>query len=186
MQVSDVMTTNVATISPYASVCEAAQKMDDLNVGALPVCNGERLVGLITDRDIVVRSTAAGESPVLARVHEVMTDDICWCFEDDSVEKVEQEMAYMQIRRMPVVDRAKRLVGVVSLGDLITERAPGTDDALRSISEPSEQDRDQDFDELGGRYAGEPSESYRNEGYDYLYGTGGYGDGGRRYAPNER
>ena len=105
MQVSDVMTRDVAVVSPYANVLQAAQKMDWLNVGALPVCDGDRLVGIVTDRDITVRCTAAGESPESARVHEVMTDDVCWCFDDDPVEQVEEEMAYLQIRRLPVAQR---------------------------------------------------------------------------------
>ncbi len=124
MRVAEVMTPNVTIVSPYASVCEAAQKMDRLNVGVLPVCDGRRLVGMITDRDIVVRSTAAGESPQDTEVQEVMSDHICWCYEDDSIERAEQEMAYMQIRRMPVIDHSKRLVGMVSMGDLLTESAP--------------------------------------------------------------
>lgn len=141
MQVSDVMTRDVAVVSPDASVGEAARKMDGMNVGALPVCDGARLVGIVTDRDITVRCTAAGGSPHLARVQDVMTDDVCWCFDGDAVEEVEQGMAHLQIRRMPVVDRRRRLVGIVSLGDLVTEHVPGAEETLRSISEPSEPDR---------------------------------------------
>jgi CBS domain-containing protein len=141
MQVSDVMTRDVAVVSPYANVLQAAQKMDWLNVGALPVCDGDRLVGIVTDRDITVRCTAAGESPESARVHEVMTDDVCWCFDDDPVEQVEEEMAYLQIRRLPVVDHGKRLIGMVSLGDLVACRSPNVEGTLRAISEPSEPDR---------------------------------------------
>src|SRR5215211_6287698 len=116
MRAGEVMTRNVVTVRPDAMIREAAQMMDDLNVGALPVCDGRRLVGMITDQ-------------------------VCWCFEDDSVDKIEDAMARRQIRRMPVVDQAKRLVGMVTLGDLATDRAPGAGEALRRISEPSEPDR---------------------------------------------
>lgn len=141
MRAGEVMTRDVVTVGPDATVREAARMMDDLNVGALPVCDGRRLVGIITDRDITVRATADGMQPDRTPVHVVMTDDVRWCFEDDSIEEIGREMARQQIRRMPVVDGGKRLVGMVTLGDLATDRAPGTAEALRSISEPSEPDR---------------------------------------------
>ncbi|HYD07009.1 MAG TPA: CBS domain-containing protein [Reyranella sp.] len=141
MQVCDAMTRNVAVVSPGDSLRTAAFRMDALNVGALPVCDGARLVGIVTDRDITVRCTSAGASPDRTPVSEAMTEDVCWCFEDDPIEEVEQAMAQMQIRRMPVVDGHKRLVGMVSLGDLATDHAPGSEETLRAISEPSEPDR---------------------------------------------
>jgi CBS domain-containing protein len=141
MQVSDVMTRDVTVVSPGSSVRDAARKMDQFNVGALPVCEGRQLVGVLTDRDIVVRSTAAGSPPDAVRVNEVMSDDVRWCFEDEPVEQAQRQMAEMQIRRLPVMDRKKNLVGMVSLGDLAAERASGVEETLRSISEPSEPDR---------------------------------------------
>ena len=141
MRASEVMTRDVVTVRPDAMIREAARMMDDLNVGALPVCDGRRLVGIITDRDIVVRSTADGMRPDATPVHAVMTGEVCWCFENDPIEKIEDAMARRQIRRMPVVDQGKRLVGMITLGDLATDRVPGADDALRRISEPSEPDR---------------------------------------------
>jgi CBS domain-containing protein len=138
MQAREVMTRDVVTIRPDATIREAARTMDDLNVGALPVCDGRRLVGIITDRDITVRATADGMLPAQTPVQAVMTEEVCWCFDDDSVEEIERAMARRQIRRMPVVDGDKRLVGVVALGDLATDRAAGTERTLRSISEPSE------------------------------------------------
>src|SRR5436853_7904119 len=141
MQVSDVMTGDVTAVSPESSVREAARKMDQLNVGALPVCEGKHLVGVLTDRDIVVRSTAAGALPDATRVNEVMSEDVRWCFEHDQVEQVQRQMAEMQIRRLPVVDGERNLVGIVSLGDLAAEHASGVAETLRSISEPSEPDR---------------------------------------------
>jgi CBS domain-containing protein len=148
MVVADVMTRKVAVVSPNDTVREAACRMDDLNVGSLPVCEGMRLVGIVTDRDITVRCTAAGASPG-TRVSEAMTDDVRYCLEDDPVEEAELQMARVQIRRLPVVDRSKCVVGMVSLGDLATERVPYAWETLRSISEPSEPDRS--FDRFAGR-----------------------------------
>jgi CBS domain-containing protein len=141
MRIADVMTREVKVIGPERSVREAARLMDDLNVGALPVCDGQRLVGMITDRDITVRATAVGEDPDRTQVKKIMSEDVRWCFEDDDVSEVVRTMGDVQIRRLPVVDREKRVVGIVALGDLATDRAEGTEEALRNISEPSEPDR---------------------------------------------
>jgi CBS domain-containing protein len=141
MRAGEVMTRNVVTVHPDAPVREAACMMNDLNVGALPVCDGRRLVGIITDRDITVRATADGMRPDVTPVHAAMTDDVCWCFEDDSVEAIEQEMGRRQIRRLPVVDGRKRLVGMIALGDLASDLADGTERTLRSISWAAEPDR---------------------------------------------
>ncbi|MGD9879149.1 MAG: CBS domain-containing protein [Reyranella sp.] len=141
MRAGEVMTRNVVTVHPDAPVRKAACMMDDLDVGALPVCDGRRLVGIITDRDITVRATADGMRPDVTPVHAVMTEDVCWCFEDDSVEAIEREMGRRQIRRLPVVDGRKRLVGMISLGDLASDLAEGTERTLRSISWPAEPDR---------------------------------------------
>jgi CBS domain-containing protein len=141
MLVSEVMTRDVTAVPTDASVRDAARQMDQLNVGALPVCDGNRLVGMITDRDITVRCTAAGSQPDATRVYDVMSGDVRWCREDDQVEQAEREMSHMQVRRLPVIDRKKNLVGIVSLGDLATRNAPGTEETLRSISEPSVPDR---------------------------------------------
>ncbi|HZP99461.1 MAG TPA: CBS domain-containing protein [Reyranella sp.] len=163
MQVREVMTPDVTVVSPYASVCEAAQKMDRLNVGGLPVCDGNRLVGMITDRDIVVRSTSAGEHPEECEVQEVMSSNVRWCYDDEPVEQVQQAMTDMQIRRMPVVDRDKRLVGILTMGDLLTEGAPEAEGTLKAISQPSEPDRDYGgnlFEEDGGYRAMRPDGGY--------------------------
>lgn len=141
MNISQVMTRDVEVIAPDASLREAARKMDTLNIGVLPVCDGRRLVGIITDRDITVRAAAAGEAPDRTRVGEIMSQHVRWCYDSATVEEAERIMAEAQIRRLPVVDRDKNLVGVVSLGDFATDRAPGVEEALRRISEPSEPDR---------------------------------------------
>ena len=140
MQVSEIMTREVEVIPPDASLREVARKMDELNVGVFPVCDAERLVGMITDRDITVRATSVGKAPDVTRVDEVMTHEVWWCYEDENVEEVAHRMGEKQIRRMPVLDHEKMLVGIVSLGDLATSNSPGTLEALRKISEPSRPD----------------------------------------------
>jgi CBS domain-containing protein len=137
MQAREIMTGDVASVRPDSTVRDAARVMADLNVGALPVCDGRHLVGIVTDRDITVRATADGMLPDTTLVRAVMSEDVCWCFDDDPVEEIERAMAGSKIRRMPVVDRAKRLVGMIALGDLAARRAPQTQDALRAISESS-------------------------------------------------
>lgn len=141
MKISDVMTRDPQTISPGDTLRSAAQTMDDLDVGALPVCDGQRLVGVITDRDIVVRSAAAGQDPQSATVSQAMTDEVRWVYEDDDVSDAEKLMRDIQIRRVPVVNRDKKLVGIVSLGDLATDEAKGTEKTLERVSEPSMPDR---------------------------------------------
>jgi CBS domain-containing protein len=141
--ISEVMTRDVMTISPQETLRRAAQMMDELNVGVLPVCDGETLVGMITDRDITVRSTSAGDAPENARVEEAMSEDVRWCFDDQSVDEVMQQMSDSQIRRVPVVDHnTKKLVGIVALGDIATKSPSGeAEDALKNVSTPSEPDR---------------------------------------------
>lgn len=143
MKISDIMTRDVQVVRPDETIRRAAQLMDELNVGSLPVCDGHRLVGMLTDRDITVRATSAGLTPDQCKVSEVMTADPRYCYEDDPVAEVTRMMGGQQIRRVPVVDRNDRLSGIVSLGDLATDakndRAVG--DALERISAPSEPDR---------------------------------------------
>ena len=127
-------------VRPDESLQRAAQVMDELNVGALPVCDASGLVGMITDRDITVRAMAAG-LPADTRVAEVMTDRARWCTGEQSVQEAMQQMAEVQIRRMPVVDAEHRVVGIVSLGDLATRHSGHVAAALRRISDPSMPDR---------------------------------------------
>ncbi|RZI84846.1 MAG: CBS domain-containing protein [Rubrivivax sp.] len=140
-RIADVMTRDVETIQPQASLQAAAQLMDELNVGALPVCDGQRLVGMLTDRDITVRATATGLAPREARVADVMTEHTRWCTEDQSTEDVLQQMSDVQIRRIPVLNARQELVGIVSLGDLATRQQDDVQATLRDISYPSEPDR---------------------------------------------
>ncbi len=114
--------------------------MDELNVGSLPVCDHNGLVGMITDRDITIRATAAG-LPADTQVSDVMTDHARWCTTEQSVQEAMQQMADVQIRRLPVVDSDRRVVGIVSLGDLATRHQGHVAAALRRISDPSRPDR---------------------------------------------
>jgi CBS domain-containing protein len=141
MQVSEIMTREVETVAPDASLQQAASTMEALGVGSLPVCDGNRLVGAITDRDIVVRGVAAGLSPVDAMVRDCMTEDIAYAFCDEEAEEVLERMKTLQVRRLASLDREKSLVGIVSLGDVATEpRAAALASlgaAISEISEPS-------------------------------------------------
>lgn len=140
--IHDVMTRDVRFISPEDTVRRAAELMDQLNIGAIPVCDGNKLVGMITDRDITVRSTAAGQAPGSTRVGDVMSTDVRTCYSHQTVDEVLGQMGDTQIRRVPVVDQASHsLIGIVSLGDMATKHSAGIDRALEEISEPSQPDR---------------------------------------------
>lgn len=142
--ISDIMTRDVMSISPRENLRRAAQLMDELNVGSLPVCDGQRLVGMITDRDITVRATSAGQDADSTLVSDVMTDKVRYCFEDQEVNEVMSQMADAQIRRVPVVEReGHNLIGIISLGDVATKHSAEVDRTLEKISTPSEPDRDQ-------------------------------------------
>ena len=138
MKVHDVMTQVVICVGPDDTLQEAARKMRDLDVGPLPVCDNDHLAGMLTDRDIVIRAVALGLDPRSAKVRDAMSEGVCSCFEDDDVEDVARIMRVKQVRRLVVLNRDKRLVGIVSLGDLAVE----TDDeemagkTLQRISEP--------------------------------------------------
>ena len=137
--IADVMTRDVSCVSPEDSIRHAAELMDDLDVGALPVTDGQRLVGMITDRDITIRATAAGLDPEDTQVADVMTDDICHCYEDQSTDEVMQDMRDIQIRRVPVVSRDDhRLIGIVALADLVESETDDSKTAqtLLEISAP--------------------------------------------------
>jgi len=135
-KVSDFMTRNVQVVRPDESLQRAAQVMDELNVGSLPVCDRSGLVGMITDRDITVRATAEAVTPRLGQVRDVMTPDVVYCFEDQDVAEAARLMKGHQIRRLVVLDRDKRLVGIVSLGDLAVKEGKDrrTGDTLQDIS----------------------------------------------------
>ena len=137
MKVSELMTSNVRTVNPEQPIREAAQFMLSEDAGAMPVCDGERLIGMVTDRDIAVRAVAEGRGPDTP-VREVMTEEALFCWDDDDVETVAVKMSDAQVRRFPVVSRDdNRLVGIVSLGDLSqSDRDDAAQAALEGITEP--------------------------------------------------
>lgn len=134
--IAEVMTTDVEVVRPEETLRDAARAMADLDVGSLPVCDGRKLLGMITDRDITIRAVAEGKSSDTP-VSEVMTDDVVWCNDTDSVDDVLQQMADAQIRRIPVIDEDRQLVGIVALGDIALEEDDNVDETLRDISMPS-------------------------------------------------
>jgi len=134
--IDEVMTTDVEVVRPEETLRDAARAMADLDVGSLPVCDGRRMIGMVTDRDITVRGVAEGKGPD-APIRDVMTDDVVWCTDTDSVDEVLQQMSDAQVRRIPVVDRDRQLVGIVALGDIALEEEDDVDETLRDISMPS-------------------------------------------------
>lgn len=141
MKVSNIMTRQVETVGPDDTLRKAAAIMDRLNVGFLPVYDGTRIVGVVTDRDIVVRALAADPQP--ARIGDIMTEEVHYCLEEDDIADIVKHMAALQVRRLPVFSReGNRLVGIVSLGDIAVHASEHvTGDLLRRISEPSKPDR---------------------------------------------
>jgi CBS domain-containing protein len=143
-RVADVMTRGVRTMTPGDSVVQAAQTMDELNIGAIPVCDGDKLVGMVTDRDIVVRGVALDTELRAMKLADVMSGNVHCAREDDEIEQILDEMAGKQIRRLPVVDGQQRLVGIVSLGDIAAKNPEDEVDvamSLGDISTPAEPDR---------------------------------------------
>lgn len=118
MQVKDVMTHNPEIVRSDALLQEVAEKMSTLEIGVLPVCDGDRVVGLLTDRDMTVRATAAGCDPTMIQVCDVMTTNVVYCFEDQDITEAAKSMEAQQVRRLLVLNHNHRLVGIVSLDDL--------------------------------------------------------------------
>lgn len=139
MRVADAMTRDVRIAAPDQSLMDAARMMADTDCGALPVGENDRLVGMITDRDIVVRAVAQGKTDA-TKIRDIMSPEIKYCFEDEDVDEVAHNLGDQQIRRLPVLSRDKRLVGIISLGDLSSATKPDTAaETLSQISEPASQ-----------------------------------------------
>ena len=140
MLLREMMTDTIEDIAADATLMQAAEKMKRLDIGAIPVRENDRLVGMITDRDIAVRGVAEGHDPRRTPVSEAMSRDICFCYEDDSVESAAKLMEEKQIRRLAVFDRSQRPIGMVSLGDLAVrnhdDRLSGK--VLERVSTPSQ------------------------------------------------
>ena len=143
MELRDIMTRNVEVVNGNASLKEAATKMKNLDVGLIPVCDGDRLKGLLTDRDITIRATANGRDPSKTKVNEVMSTDIAYCLEDQAVDEAVILMEARQIRRLPILNQNKQLVGIVSLADIAVHVGDRdlTGETLEEISEPAEPKR---------------------------------------------
>ena len=136
MQVSEAMTDDVKIASPNQSIRDAARLMAQIDTGVLPVGENDRLVGMITDRDITIRAVGADKGP-RTPIRDIMSKEVMYCFEDDDLDEVVQNMADIKLRRLPVLNREKRLVGILSLGDIaLTDGAASAGSALCGISEP--------------------------------------------------
>jgi CBS domain-containing protein len=135
MEIREAMTRDVITVTPSATLREAARLMSQIDAGVLPVAEGDRLVGMITDRDIAIRAIALGKGPD-STVGETMTHEVKYCFDDQDVEDVAENMSDLQVRRLPVVNRDKRLVGIVSLADIATAETECAGEALEGITRP--------------------------------------------------
>ena len=140
MQVKDVMTRDVQMIQPHSSLQEAAELLKILDVGSLLVGDGDRLAGIITDRDIAVRAVAEGRDPEDTLVRDVMTPDLVCCFADDELEEAARLMQETQLRRLLVIDDERHLVGIVSLADIVLQTGDDglAGHTLERITEPSE------------------------------------------------
>jgi CBS domain-containing protein len=137
------MTRNIEEISPQTTLAEAAQKMKSMDTGALPVCENDKLVGMLTDRDITVRAVADGCDPKFTQASEAMTPDVIYCYEDEDVREAARIMEEKQIRRLLVLDRNQHAVGIVSLGDLAIRASASGDnkvggEVLERVSEPKQ------------------------------------------------
>ena len=141
MRVQEIMTKSVRSIDPNTAIRDAARCMRDDNLGALPVCEGDRLIGMVTDRDIVTRGVAENKSGGNASVRDVMSEGACYCYEDDDDRRAAAIMAEHQVRRLPVLNRENRLVGVVALADLAQSGAKVVDKTMAAVSEPTDQPR---------------------------------------------
>lgn len=137
MQVNEVMTRSVDLVDPNMRIKDAAVRMRDDNIGALPVGENDRLVGMVTDRDIAVRAVAANRSPGKTAVRDVMSEKIFYCFDDNDLTEAARLMAKHQVHRLPVLNRDKRLVGIVALADLARVSDEAAKEAVRGISEPT-------------------------------------------------
>lgn len=142
-RIRDIMTPSVDVVSLCATTADVARKMKDLDVGAIPVCDGDNLLGMVTDRDLVLRVMANGHNPMEITVGETMTPGLYFCYDDEEVETAAALMSEKQIRRLPILSRTQRLVGIVSLGDLavdaLTTQTSGA--VLHNVSDPSQSAR---------------------------------------------
>ena len=137
MRINEIMSRDVEVARPQDTIQDVARKMKEIDSGVIPVCDGQRLQGMITDRDIVIRAVSEGRS-FQTPVTDVMTTDVEYCYEDDDIAVAADKMAELQVRRLAVLDHDQRLVGIVSLGDIAQQgKDKTTGQALEEISEPT-------------------------------------------------
>ena len=137
MRISEIMTRDPKLIDPTSSIRDAARRMKDEDIGALPIGENDRLIGMVTDRDIAIRAVAEDRDPSSTTVREVMSEKIYYCFEDDDIKDAARCMAQNQVRRLPILNRDKRLTGIVSLADIAQTGEECEKTALEGVSEPS-------------------------------------------------
>ena len=137
MRINEIMSRQVEVARPQDTIQDVARKMREIDAGVMPVCDGEKVKGMVTDRDIVIRAVSEARS-FETPVSEVMTSDVEYCYEDDDIAEAADKMAELQVRRLVVLDRDQRLVGIVSLGDIAQQgKDKTTGQALEEISEPN-------------------------------------------------
>ncbi|MDZ5698141.1 CBS domain-containing protein [Chelativorans sp. M5D2P16] len=141
MQIRELMSTSVDIVDPNTTIRDAARKMRADNVGALPVGENDRLVGMVTDRDITVRAVAEERAAGNTTVREVMSEKVFYCFEDEEPERAAAVMSEHQVRRLPILNRDKRLVGILAMADLARGDGEAAEHALEGVSEPSDDPR---------------------------------------------
>ena len=143
MRISEIMTRDPQVLPSDSVLRDAAAKMRELDIGMLPISKDDRLVGMLTDRDITVRATAEGRDPSKTKVSEVMTPEVLYCFDDQEVSEAAKIMQDKQIRRLPILNREKRLVGIVSLGDVAVQsnEQKTVSNTIKEVSEPAEPNR---------------------------------------------
>lgn len=164
MKVHEIMTAHARCVAPDNTLVEVAGYMAELDVGALPVCDDDRLAGMITDRDIAIRAVAKGCDPSETAVSEIMTPSIVYIFADQEVEEATRVMQEHEIRRLPVLNRQKRLVGIVSLGDVAMSSHPAfSGQTLRQVSKPNHTDGRARKRDAIGRAAGAADVSWPGE-----------------------
>jgi CBS domain-containing protein len=139
MRLGEIMTRDVEVIGSNAPLKEAAAKMKELDVGLIPICDGDRLKGTLTDRDITIRATAEGKNPSKTKVSAIMSTDIAYCYEDQEIEEAVSLMETRQIRRLPILNRDQRLVGIVALSDLAMHAGQNEmiGETLKEVSRPA-------------------------------------------------